>query len=314
MGKNLFRSNEVTFSKERVHISPPELMVRQQYTAQQQALARDAEQYKGPTAEDLRKEAEIFKARWDQEREQMIESAKAEAEKIIQGAENHAFEEVKKKNDSALKVKIEAENDAREILEKARREAEEIVEKARTEGTELKETLRKEGYNEGIDKGYATGTEEVQRIVERIHVVLTKAIERRNEIISESEGQLVQLVLQIATKVVKVLSENQKNIVVNNVVQALRKLKSKADVIIRVNLSDLKITTEHTKELIEKFERVNSITVMEDSTVDPGGCIIETDFGQIDARISSQLREIEEKILELTPISSKIKPVSGTGL
>jgi len=289
-------------------------MVRQQYTAQQQALARDAEQYKGPTAEDLRKEAEIFKARWDQEREQMIESAKAEAEKIIQGAENHAFEEVKKKNDSALKVKIEAENDAREILEKARREAEEIVEKARTEGTELKETLRKEGYNEGIDKGYATGTEEVQRIVERIHVVLTKAIERRNEIISESEGQLVQLVLQIATKVVKVLSENQKNIVVNNVVQALRKLKSKADVIIRVNLSDLKITTEHTKELIEKFERVNSITVMEDSTVDPGGCIIETDFGQIDARISSQLREIEEKILELTPISSKIKPVSGTGL
>ena len=48
-----------------------------------------------------------------------------------------------------------------------------------------------------------------------------------------------------------------------------------------------------------------SVTIMEDTTVDRGGCIIETDFGQIDARISSQLHEIEEKILELMPIRSK---------
>ena len=49
-------------------------------------------------------------------------------------------------------------------------------------------------------------------------------------------------------------------------------------------------------------ESVKSVTVVEDSTVDRGGCIIETDFGQIDARISSQLHEIEEKIVELAPI------------
>jgi flagellar assembly protein FliH len=52
-------------------------------------------------------------------------------------------------------------------------------------------------------------------------------------------------------------------------------------------------------------ENVKSVTVLEDSSVDRGGCIIETDFGQIDARISSQLHEIEEKIVELAPIRSK---------
>jgi flagellar assembly protein FliH len=45
--------------------------------------------------------------------------------------------------------------------------------------------------------------------------------------------------------------------------------------------------------------------VLEDSSVDKGGCIIETDFGQIDARISSQLHEIEENITELMPIRTK---------
>ena len=58
-------------------------------------------------------------------------------------------------------------------------------------------------------------------------------------------------------------------------------------------------------------EGVKSIKILEDSTVDKGGCIIETDFGSIDARISSQLHEIEEKILELMPIQSKNKDNSA---
>jgi hypothetical protein len=41
--------------------------------------------------------------------------------------------------------------------------------------------------------------------------------------------------------------------------------------------------------------------------VDKGGCIIETDFGEIDARISSQLAELESKILEISPMRSSIK-------
>ena len=54
-------------------------------------------------------------------------------------------------------------------------------------------------------------------------------------------------------------------------------------------------------------EGVKSIKILEDSTVDRGGCIIETDFGSLDARISSQLHEIEERILELIPIQAKGK-------
>ena len=82
-------------------------------------------------------------------------------------------------------------------------------------------------------------------------------------------------------------------------------MKSKADVVIRVNLADLQMATEHTREILEKIEKVGKITVMEDSTVDRGGCIIETDFGQIDARISAQLKEIEDRILDLVPIRTK---------
>ena len=47
--------------------------------------------------------------------------------------------------------------------------------------------------------------------------------------------------------------------------------------------------------------------ILEDSSVEKGGCIVETDFGAIDARISSQLTELENKILEVSPLKT-IKP------
>ena len=72
-------------------------------------------------------------------------------------------------------------------------------------------------------------------------------------------------------------------------------------------MDDVKLTTEHISQFIREVENVKSITVLEDSTVQRGGCIIETDFGAIDARIQSQLGELETKLLEVAPIKTKNK-------
>ena len=38
--------------------------------------------------------------------------------------------------------------------------------------------------------------------------------------------------------------------------------------------------------------------------MDKVGCIVETDFGAIDARIASQLGELESKVLEISPVKT----------
>jgi flagellar assembly protein FliH len=263
------------------------------------------ELYTGPTVEDLRREAEEFRRNWEQEKEQMVAEARAEAERVVKEAEEVAFDQVKKKNDEAKKVRQEAEDEAGNIIQEAKNEAARIEQEAQDKVAQIERETRGRGYEEGRGAGYEDGKAEVARLVERLHVVLSGAIEKRTQIIEESESQLISLVLLIAQKVIKVLSENQKNVVINNVIQALRKLKSRGDVVIRVNLADLELTSEHTQDFLRMVENVKSITVLEDSSVDRGGCIIETDFGQIDARISSQLNEIEERILELVPIQSR---------
>ena len=137
-----------------------------------------------------------------------------------------------------------------------------------------------------------------------MHKILEAVMQRREEILQDTESQIVELVILMARKVIKILSENQKNVIMANTVAALRKVKTRGSVTLRVNIEDVKLTTAHADEFIQHVENVQGITVLEDSSVEKGGCIVETDFGAIDARISSQLTELENKILEVSPVKN----------
>lgn len=299
MAKNVFRSQEVTSVQEKVMLkSPFAPLVKEEAPA---AL----EEYNGPTADDLRREAEYFRQNWEQEKQHMMESAENEARRIVSDAEERAFSEVKRKNDEAAKTIQDAGERARRILEDAEADAARIRAEAEGDAASELERSREAGFAEGREAGYRQGLEEAERLAEQLQRVLDKTIEKRTAIIEESETQIIELVLMIARKVVKVISENQKNVVINNVIQALRKLKSRGEVLVRVNLEDVELASDRIKDFIRMVENVRSVTVVEDSTVDRGGCVIETDFGEIDARVSSQLKEIEDKILELAPIRTR---------
>ena len=300
MAKNVFRADEILYQSRKVFIKPPQVEPEESFEE-----VESLEEYTGPTVEDMRREADEFKTSWEEEKARLIQAAQEEAEGIRKEAERAAFDEVKRKNNQAQKIRQEAEDEAKRIVEEARRQAEGLEAEIQSKvEKELKDAFAK-GHGEGREEGFQEGRREVERLVETLQKIISAAIDKRNEIIQESETQVINLVLLIAKKVIKVISENQRNVVINNVVQSLRKLKSRGDVVIRVNLADVELTSEHINDFMKMVENVKSITVLEDSSVDRGGCIVETDFGQIDARISSQLHEIEEKIIELAPIRSK---------
>ncbi len=299
MAKNVFKANEIMYRSRKVFIQPPKVEI------EEEPEAVPMEEYAGPTVEDIKREAEEFKARWEDEKAKMIKAAEEEAENIKKEAERVAFDEVKRKNNQAQKIRQEAEDEAKKIVGEAEKRAKELENEIKQKMDRIEKEAHGKGFTAGHEEGFKEGKDELKRLVESMHTIISTAIEKRNEIVAESETQVINLVLLIAKKVIKVISENQKNVVINNVVQALRKLKSRGDVIIRTNLVDLELTSEHINDFLKMVENVKSITVLEDSSVDRGGCIIETDFGQIDARISSQLHEIEERILELMPIRAK---------
>ena len=300
MAKTVFRPNEIkTKSGDKVT-----LKLIHDYTPEKVEEVAEVEEYIGPTADDLRKEAEAFKAGWEIEKKRMLDEAQKSADEIVKKAEDAAFAEVKRQTDQAQVIKADAEKEAQDIVNKAQAEAQEIIAKAHSEENEIRDSAYRKGYDEGQKSGYNDGQSELNRLIERVHKIVESVMNRREEILRDTEQQIVDLVILMTRKIVKIISENQKGVVLSNVLSALKKVKTRCSVIIRVNIEDLKLTSEHTGEFIKRVEAVQGITVIEDSSVDKGGCGVLSDFGAIDARIASQLGELENKILEISPVKT----------
>ena len=299
MAKAVFRPGEAKTIEEKVM-----LPLYKDYSPIEDVEVEEEEEYTGPTAEDLRREAEEYKAQFEKEKQQLKADAQKEAERIIKAAEDTAFAEVKRQTDQAAVIKADAETEANAIVEKAKAEAAQIVAEAQAQHDKIVSEARNEGFEQGHQEGYEKGSAEVDRLIERMHKILEAVMQRREEILQDTESQIVELVILMARKVIKILSENQKNVIMANTVAALRKVKTRGNVTLRVNIEDVKLTTAHADEFIQHVENVQGITVQEDSSVERGGCIVETDFGAIDARISSQLTELENKILEVSPVKN----------
>ncbi len=302
MAKTVFRSNEIKNKEEKF-----QLRLLHDYAPVVEEVVEEVPEYIGPTADDLRREAEEYKKQFEIEKQGMLDEAQRKADEIVKKAEDAAFAEVKRQTDQAQIIKTQAENEAAKLKAEAKAEADNIIAEAQAERDKIINESKKQGYDTGYEAGYQDGQKEAERLVERMHNILDAVMKRREEILSETEYQIVELVVLMARKIVKIISENQKTVIMNNVLQALKKVKGRGDVTIRVNLEDVKLTTEHTQDFIDRVEAVKSITVVEDTTVEKGGCIVETDFGAIDARISSQLTELEQKILEISPVKTVAK-------
>ncbi|MEE0352031.1 flagellar assembly protein FliH [uncultured Treponema sp.] len=299
MAQTVFRPAEVNNTKGEVV-----LQFTKNFAPPVEEKVEEVPEYTGPTADDLRKEAEAFKLQWEDEKAKMLAKAQADADQIVKNAEDAAFAQVKHQSDQAAVIKSQAQKEAQDIVEKAKAEAQDIISNAKIEEKSIFEKSKNDGFKAGHEEGYKAGNEEAQRLVERIHKMIEAVQAKRQEILDNTEQQIVNLVILIARKVVKIMSENQKSVIMSNVLQALKKVKGSGDVTLRVNLADVKLTTEHIKDFIRQVENIKNISVVEDSSVEKGGCIVETDFGAIDARISSQLNELETQILNISPIKT----------
>jgi len=292
VGKVVFNADEIYQLPKFVPLEPPQI-----------TKPVEEEEYKGPSKEEIEAENRRLIEEAKKEAENIIEDAKKEAEEIIKRAEEGAFEHIKNATEKAKRIESEAKDKAQKIiLEKEKEINEKIAQQESQLQKEYEETKQK-AYKEGYEAGYESGKVEVQRLIKRLHTIIEGSIDKRDKIIEDAEEQIIRIILLIARKVVKAISEEQKGVIVENIKAALEKIKGKTEVIIRVNTEDLELATEHKEEFMQMFEELKHVVILEDTRVDRGGCIIETDFGSVDARIATQLQEIEDKIRELANIS-----------
>ena len=260
------------------------------------------EQYKGPSIEEIEEEMKKFRTEAEDSIKQKRKEAEEEIHTTIEKSKSEGFQLMQASKEKSKQEISKAKFEAEQLVERAKLDNERLIKEAEIRVSEIEHEAWKKGYDAGQEVGYQEGQAEVRRLIDRLGTILGHSIDIREEIIRESEKQMVELILIIARKVIKDEIIERKEIVINNIREAMARIKNRDRIDIRVNFADLELTTSHKNEIIRMMESLKKVNIYEDTRVDRGGVLIETDVGTIDARISSQLTELEQAIRNAKPL------------
>ncbi|GJQ23647.1 MAG: hypothetical protein HBSAPP01_14370 [Candidatus Brocadia sapporoensis] len=120
-------------------------------------------------------------------------------------------------------------------------------------------------------------------------------IEKRDKLLEECEPEIIKLIITIASRIVGYeIDKNSIKVLQNVLKDALSFTKEKKIIAIRLSCDDAKKMKE--SEGIKIADQ--DVKFIEDNTISPGGCVIDTNFGSIDSRIETRWEEITKAFSE----------------
>ncbi len=176
-------------------------------------------------------------------------------------------------------------------------EAERYIEEAKKKVKEIEEEAYRNGFSEGEKAGIELGIEEGKKEVKFTLDSFKKGLEelsmQRREIYEKSEGELLELVMAVAMRVIHKEISLSPDVILSVIRAAMKNVLSQDKITIRVNPADLDIAVAAKPDFKDLVDDINNISFKGDESISCGGCIIETEHRTIDARIEQQIKEIE---------------------
>jgi flagellar assembly protein FliH len=118
----------------------------------------------------------------------------------------------------------------------------------------------------------------------------------KGELQSHWEQSAVKVATRIAERIIRREVVSNPQITLDNIAEALRLATGTAEVTVHIHPMDHENLGSQVTRLAETLCQLAPSSVVADADVSPGGCRVVTRFGEIDQRIESQLRRIEEEL------------------
>jgi flagellar biosynthesis/type III secretory pathway protein FliH len=193
------------------------------------------------------------------------------------------------------------------------------IAKAKTKAIEIKDQALEEGKNTGFEDGFQKGFQEGENkakeecgpLLETLNSLLSDLGEFRKMMYPKVEKEMVEIVVGLTKKILRHELSLREDSVKQMILLAMDSVVNRENMTIRIHPSDKKCVEEFRPELKSIFAEIKNITFEENSSIERGGCVIETNFGTIDAGVD-QLEAQIEKILNLAPDIPKVNPASKT--
>ena len=196
----------------------------------------------------------------------------------------------------------------RRNVEKARAGVKEIFADAMTKIKAQAEALREEGKSKGYEEGYAEGFKAGEQAAREASAPLFEALQKAIRELSEFrktmypkvEREMIEMIVGLTQRVIQVELAGKEDRVKEMIRLAVQSVLDRESMVIQVHPEDQKHAQHILPELQQEFHEIKNVNFEGHSSIPRGSCIVDTNFGTIEARFDD-LHDQIEKILHLAP-------------
>lgn len=228
-----------------------------------------------------------------------LEKKRKKAKKMRRELENKS-EEIKTKKEEIFS---RARKEADEIIAEAQEEAALIIDKAKDKKQEIynqaQEEAKENGYQQGFKEGQKSGEEtikeELEVHIDSLHNILTNVEAEVEQELNRIPLKVTGLSIDIAEKIVQSSLELDPELILPIVKDCLNQVGIRHNrVEIRVCPKMIDLVSDITGDYKGKFE----LELIGDTSLEPGDCLVETEFGGKDATLDNKLKQLRKELVK----------------
>jgi flagellar assembly protein FliH len=205
------------------------------------------------------------------------------------------------------------ERHAKNLILRAQQRAEQMLAAAQAEAEVLREEAyatgkvegRKEGTAEGLTQGRQAGHQQALTEFKNQFTQASAAFsntattidQSRNQLEAEGLVEVVKLAMAVARRITKRQAVLDPQVLIENLREAMKLVIKSVDIRIAIHPTQRKILDDTLPELQLQWPSLAHAAVIEDASLQPGGCRVFSEHGQIDASIETQLDRIAAELL-----------------
>ncbi len=158
------------------------------------------------------------------------------------------------------------------------------------------EQARKEGFAKGLEEGkiqarHSLGAEfaTIKNMIEQLNI-------HKKSIMENLEEDILTVSIAIAEKIVREKVDKNEEYVLQSLKFILMTIPQIKKLIVYLNPEDYALFNSKKEQLGDLLNRYEEVKVVDDKRVEKGGVVVETENGNIDGQVSSQIEKISKEL------------------
>jgi len=170
---------------------------------------------------------------------------------------------------------------------------------------EIQEGAYQEAYQLGLEEGRKEAFQKTSRQIEEhmqnFDTLIMTMKELKKDMTAFNESHLIKLAFQMASRIAKKELHDNNEAMIHVLRDAVGLAQDEENITVHVSQSQFDFMEELKKETGREFEFIKKTRFEPSADITDGGCIVETNYGEVDARIEQRLEQLWSVLSENIP-------------